>query len=121
MLKRKKEADGNILKITSTERYRTVEELFEKSQANSAYYTLLALSAMIIAAGLLLNNVPVVIGGMLVAPVLTPLLLISLAVALGELAVVRRVGHLMAKSFAIVLIMAFFLALFFGHTQAQRH
>lgn len=108
--------DGKaLLEITKYEQYRTIEDLFARSQANTAYYMLLALSAIIIAAGLLLNNVPIVIGGMLVAPVLTPLLLFGLAFSIGEFAVIRRVGRLMALSFSIILVLSFFLTTILGH------
>jgi len=107
--------EKKLLKITKYEQYRTIEDLFDRSQANTAYYMLLALSAVIIGAGLLLNNVPIVIGGMLVAPVLTPLLLFGLAFSIGEFSVIKRVGRLMAVSFSIILVISFFLALVLGH------
>ena len=113
----KKIENKDSLKITKYEQYRTVEELFERSKPNTAYYLLLSLSAIIISAGLLLNNVPIVIGGMLVAPVLTPLLLFGLAFAIGEFPVIKRVGKLMFQSFAIILIFSFFLTLILGHSR----
>jgi len=106
-----------LLKITKYEQYRTVEDLFKRSQANTAYYMLLALSSIIITAGLMLNNVPIVIGGMLVAPVLTPLLLFGLAFAIAEFPVIKRVGKLMAFSFAIILVISFFFAIILGHNR----
>jgi len=39
---------GDILKVTKADQYRTVNELFEHSHADSSYYTLLILSSFII-------------------------------------------------------------------------
>ncbi|MFC1598313.1 hypothetical protein ACFL2M_02150, partial [Patescibacteria group bacterium] len=79
---RKKKA--KILQVTKADQYKSVEELFERSHKNSVYYTLLVLSALVIGSGLLLNNAAIVIGGMLIAPVLSPILIIALGFAVGD-------------------------------------
>lgn len=104
----------NILEVTKHDQYKTIDELFKRSESGSVYYTLLVLSAVIIAAGLLLNNAAIVIGGMLVTPVLTPMLLISLGLVVGEIDAVKNVGLLMTKSFAIILVISFASAIAFG-------
>jgi len=104
----------NILRVTKSDQYRTVNELFEHSQAGSSYYTLLLLSSFIIAAGLLLNNSPVVIGGMLVTPLLTPILVVALGLAVGEISAIKRVSSLIIKSLLIIVASAFLMALIFG-------
>ncbi|MDE2001269.1 MAG: DUF389 domain-containing protein [Patescibacteria group bacterium] len=104
----------NVLSVTRTEQYKTVDELFKRSRSTTAYYLLLILSAVIIACGLLLDNAPIVIGGMLVTPVLTPMLMIALGLLVGELTVVKNVTWLMVKSFAIVVAISFVAAVIFG-------
>lgn len=104
----------SILNVTKADQYKTIEELFERSHKNSVYYTLLILSAFIIASGLLLNNDAIVLGGMLVTPVLTPVLVISLGFAVGELEAVTSVLVLMLQSFLALIIGSFVLALIFG-------
>ena len=106
-------SDGDILAIKGSDRYKTVDELVKKSQPNSVYYTLLLLSALIITAGILVNNAAIVIGGMLVAPVLTPVLLISLGITSGELMSIKNALYLVAKSSGIIILSGVVLAFLF--------
>jgi len=110
--KKEKKPEG-ILEVKKTEQYRTVEELFEKSKPSSLYYTLLVLSAVVVASGLILNNAAIVIGGMLIAPVLTPLLLIALAIVVGEVESVKHSSVLIAKSVGILIGVSVLMGIFF--------
>lgn len=107
--------DKNLLEISESEQYRTIDELLERSKPNATYYTLLVLSSLIIAVGLLLNSASVVIGGMLVTPVLIPVLAMALGISTGEIDFLRKeILALLGKSFVIILIGSFFIALIFG-------
>ncbi len=108
------EKKGNILKVTKKEQYKTVSELMERSQSNSVYYTLLILSIFIVGTGLLLGNAPIVIGGMLVTPVLTPILVIALGITVGELRAVKDPIILITKSVFITIAASALLAFIFG-------
>lgn len=107
----------NILEVKRSDQFRTVEELFAHSQANSSYYTLLIISVFVVASGLLINNSAIVIGGMLVTPVLTPILVIALGVAVGQPAVIKSATELLAKSFLIIVAVSAVLAFLFGKPQ----
>ena len=109
-----KEKKGNILEVTTAEQFKTVGELFEHSRPNSVYYTLLILSIFIVVTGLLLGNAPIVIGGMLVTPVLTPILVIALGITVGELKAVKTPVILILKSIFITIIISALLTLAFG-------
>lgn len=104
---------NNILNISRSEQYRTVEELFQKSSPNSMFYTFLILSVFIIAPGLLLNNGFIVVGGMIIAPVLTPVLVIALALAVGELKAMRSAAMLLVKSCLLILLISMIVSLVF--------
>lgn len=110
---------GDILKLTAADRYKTVDELFERSQPNSVYYTLLILSVFIVSCGLLLGNAPIVIGGMLVTPVLTPILLIALGITVGELRPMLGPGLLILKSVALTIVISAGMAFAFGVTELE--
>lgn len=107
-------ANENILEIKKSEQYRTVDELFKRSQSNSIYYTLLAISSLIVASGLLLGNAFIVIGGMLLTPVLSPVLLVALGLAIGDPASIRRVAMLVAKSIVVIVLSSLILTFLFG-------
>lgn len=108
----KKEDD--ILTVTRGDQYRTVNELFKRSEPNAIYRSLLIISTFIVSAGLLLNNGAIVIGGMLVTPVLSPILAVALSLAVGNFKVMKRPLKLAATSFLTVLGISFALALVLG-------
>ena len=110
---------GNILNVSKADQYKTVSELFEKSQSNSVYYTLLILSIFIVATGLLLGNSPIVIGGMLVTPVLTPILVIGLSIAVGELGFIKKPGILILKSIFLTIGISAVLTVLFGADEIE--
>jgi len=109
--------DGKILEIKRSDQYRTVDELVTKSQPTSVYFTFLVLSSFIVASGLLLDNVAVVIGGMLVTPVLTPVLMVALGISIGEFRTIKRVAILMLESFLIIILGSLFLGFLFQSPQ----
>jgi len=104
----------DILELTKKDQYRTVDELFTRSQAGSIYKVLLVLSTIIVAAGLLLGNSPIVIGGMVITPVLSPILAVALSVAVGKFSASKKPIILAVKSFITVIVISFFLAIFLG-------
>jgi len=108
-----------ILQTTKNDRSKTVNELFEKSQPSSSYYTFLILAVLIIACGLLLDNAFIVIGGMLVAPVLTPIFVVALSLAVGETKAVGSASWLLLKSFLIVVTSSLFLAFLFDSSSHE--
>jgi uncharacterized hydrophobic protein (TIGR00271 family) len=107
----------NDLAVTSATQYRTAQELIERSGAGATYYLLLTISSVIVASGLLIGNATIVIGGMLVAPVLTPLLAISLGFSIGDMTLIKRTSILLLKSFAIVFIASLVMAVVLGADQ----
>jgi uncharacterized hydrophobic protein (TIGR00271 family) len=100
--------------ITKSDQYRAVNDLIIESNPGSNYYTLLILSSVIIAAGLLLANSAVLIGGMLVTPLLTPILLISLGMTLGRGFLVKKTSMVILRSIFIVFVVSFLFGLIFA-------
>lgn len=80
------------------------EKLFfegdERTRKLSAYWTLLLLSAVIASAGVVSDSTATVIGAMIVAPLMTPILGVVLAVTIGD-------GRNLAVSAALVVTGAF--------------
>lgn len=107
----------SLLKVTKAEQYRTVTELFEKSQPDTVFYTLLTLAVFIIASGLLINNSFIIIGGMLVAPVLTPVMLAALGLAVGQTKPVKDAVLLITKSSLLIVAGGFIMSFIFGANQ----
>ncbi len=100
--------------IKNKDKYTAITELIKDSQANANYFSLLILSAIIIAAGVLLANSAILIGGMLITPVLTPILLLALAIVTSNTEAVRRSGLLILKSITIIFLISMIASLLFG-------
>lgn len=100
--------------ISKREAYKAIDELVEDSKPDALYMVLLVLSSSIIAGGLLLNNVAVLIGGMLVTPLLTPVLLVALSLSSMKMYIVKRTTLTLLKSFAFVFGTTFVISAIIG-------
>ncbi len=76
--------DSSLLDSSRGERHKAIERLISQGTFHSGYYLLLMLATLIVTPGILINNVSVIIGGMILAPLLIPLLSISLSLVSGN-------------------------------------
>lgn len=82
----------------------------EKSSITRDYLLLVVFSAIITSLGLILNNVAVIVGGMVIAPVLGPILAITIGIVLGKTRLIWK--GISAEIIAVVLAMG--VGLVFG-------
>lgn len=75
---------------TTTAREALYEEVEKNVRLDPNFLVLVILSTVVAAIGLIENSVAVVIGAMVIAPLLSPNLALSLGTALGDLALVRK-------------------------------
>ena len=75
--------------LSTDEQLSVREDLIDDAQPGPDYFILIVLSSIIASLGLLLNSPAVVIGAMLVAPLMSPILGFSLGIVLGEGRLVR--------------------------------
>jgi uncharacterized hydrophobic protein (TIGR00271 family) len=75
--------------LEAEERSQVYLESREGSRADADFYVMIALSAIIASLGLLLDSAAVIIGGMLVAPLMSPIIGIALSIALGNVRLLR--------------------------------
>jgi uncharacterized hydrophobic protein (TIGR00271 family) len=111
-MENKNEGDS-LWRVNRSQQYYAINELIEESRANGTYYTLLVLSSVIIAAGVLLANSSILIGGMLVTPVLTPVLLVALSITAGRSRLLKRTAILILKSIGVIFLVSFLAGLAF--------
>lgn len=109
-----KEKESFWFEITKQDRYVAVNDLMAESKDTATYFILLILSSVIIASGILLANSAILIGGMLITPLLTPILLIGLGFTLGNATLLKRSSVKILQSIGIVFVVAVFAALIFG-------
>lgn len=95
--------DTSILAVSREEQLETIEKLIATTQWRKGYYLLLTLSVLIVTAGLIAENTPVVIGGMILAPLLSPLLLLSLSFVTGSVNGILHSFKVLALSIGLTL------------------
>jgi len=100
----------SVFWTTFFEQKKTVEDLTEESSTSTDFYVLLAGSTIITSLGLLMDNSIIVIGGMLVAPLLFPILALGMGITTSSRPAIKRSLAIIGKSIFLVTIIAFFVA-----------
>jgi uncharacterized hydrophobic protein (TIGR00271 family) len=72
------------INVSNERAFAVYEEIARGSRPESRFYTMVAASTAIAALGLIMNSTAVVIGAMLVAPLMTPIFGIALALVRGD-------------------------------------
>jgi len=80
---------------------RTTEKLVEDSRADADFFVFLSAAIVITTLGLLINNPIVIVGAMLVAPILFPILALGMGVVTSSWGAIRRAGTTILKSVAV--------------------
>jgi uncharacterized hydrophobic protein (TIGR00271 family) len=102
------------LKITR-ERFDVVyNDISEGSEPALRFYLLVAISTLIASFGLISNSTAVVIGAMLVAPLMTPIFGISLALVRGDTGLLGRAARAEVVGVVAAVFMGFLLGLVIG-------
>lgn len=79
------------------------------ASASLDYTVLILISAILASFGLLINSGAVIIGAMLVAPLMSPLIGFSVGMATGRIPLVRRASLSVVQGFVLALAIAFFV------------
>jgi uncharacterized hydrophobic protein (TIGR00271 family) len=82
------------------------EAMSDSARPGVNFFVLIVLSSIIATLGLLLNSAAVVIGAMLVAPLMSPILGFSLGMVLGDVRLIRLSIEAMFKGVALALVIA---------------
>jgi uncharacterized hydrophobic protein (TIGR00271 family) len=82
------------------------QELRDASSPDRGYFVMIALSAFIAAFGLFLDSVAVIIGAMLIAPLMSPVLATGLSVARGDPKLLRFAIEAVAKGAVVAVVCA---------------
>ena len=98
--------------ITTDDRKETMTRLIEESRADNTFYIMLFLSTLITVSGLLMDNLVVVLGGMLVAPLLTPILSLGMSMATTNAVSFRRSSEIILKSTVLILFVSIITTVF---------
>ncbi len=94
-----------------------VRKLMENSTPDFDYFYLIGLSTLMASLGLLLDSSAIVIGSMLIAPLMYPILSVALGLVMmgHNITVLNRAVHTLVKSLGVGLVLATFAAWLFGN------
>jgi uncharacterized hydrophobic protein (TIGR00341 family) len=107
------EKKKNKERISSEELYQDIGQTIKVSWV---FILLLVLSSVVAAIGIERNNVAIIIGAMVIAPLLGPNVALSLSTTLGDMDLARRAFKASIIGIGVVLAVAVLLGLFLGLT-----
>lgn len=111
-LPRPKKEEGKQEESITAAREAIYEKVEQNARLDLNYLVLVMLSTVVAAIGLLENNVAVIIGAMVIAPLLGPNLALSLGTALGDISLVRKSALTLLSGIALALLLSIGLGLF---------
>ena len=82
--------DHLFVDVTLKDKNRAVEEIIESSSPRKSFFVMIAVSAVLATMGIIDDNAAVIIGGMLVAPMLSPILAIALGIEMADIKLIKR-------------------------------
>lgn len=88
--KQEKEEEKN--KIQRASRHELYDNVTGSGETNLTYLLFVIFSAIVVTVGLVRNSVAIIIGGMVIAPLLGPVIAISFAAVLGDFKLIRKSG-----------------------------
>jgi uncharacterized hydrophobic protein (TIGR00271 family) len=97
------------LSVSEQRKQVVLTDIVEGSSPKPLYYILEGLSAVIASFGLLVNSSTLIIGAMLVSPLMVPILGTALALARGDLRLLRAALTAEFGAIALVVLLAYFL------------
>jgi uncharacterized hydrophobic protein (TIGR00271 family) len=101
-----------LISLTSEQRKEALDSLLDVTLLTPDYVLTLVLSVMIVVIGLLINSASVIIGGMVVAPLLSPILAMAMGIILQDFKMMKRAVKTLSISIVIVMVLAILLTLF---------
>jgi uncharacterized hydrophobic protein (TIGR00271 family) len=101
------------------EQRKTIETLLEESRADGDYYLLLAISVFITSLGLIYDNIIVVVGAMLIAPILFPVLALGMGVVTAGRESIKRSLRILAISIFGGAALSFLTAFLFNYSESS--
>jgi uncharacterized hydrophobic protein (TIGR00271 family) len=96
----------HVPQLSRDGRVSLVERVQSSSQWNFDFTALMCLSTLIAALGLLLNSASVVIGAMLIAPLMTPIVASGLAVVQGNALLMKQAVRSLLRGFVLAYLIA---------------
>jgi len=106
------EEETEIISSTETTREELYNSIGKNARLNQTYLLLIFLSTVVVAIGLLKDNVAVVIGAMVIAPLLGPNLAMALGTALGDTDLMWKAFKTGLAGMSLALVLSILIGIF---------
>ena len=107
--KEQKPSDQEVKETITTTREELYNNIVKNAHLDSTYLLLVFLSTAVVAIGLLEDNVAVVIGAMVIAPLLGPNIALALGAALGDMALMWKATKTTIAGITLALMLSMIL------------
>ena len=97
--------------LTVGERKDVGRRIRQSAMAGVDFYVLIILASMIAILGLIQNSGAVIIGAMLVAPLMSPILAMAFSIVIGDVQILARAGESTLKGVLMAIVVAVVMAL----------
>lgn len=104
----------NVFQISKEEKDQVVKKLIQKSYPGTSFYIMIGLASFIAALGLIINNIAIIIGSMLVAPLLYPIVFLGMSVVLYDFQIIKRTLLIIGKIMVLGILVGFLSTILFG-------
>lgn len=103
---------SSLFSVPEQHKREAISALIEDSSPDAEFFVLLALAAFIVVPGLLLDSTAIIIGGMVVAPILSPILGLAMGITQASFPLIMRSVRTIALASIIAIGAALLIALF---------
>ena len=100
--------------LSDADKSKAVEKLITDSTPDFDFFLLMTLSMLMATFGLIIDSAAVVIGSMLIAPLLSPILSFSLGIVMSDSRLISRSFYTIIKSFIVGVVAAALVTLLFS-------
>ncbi len=100
--------------LTEKDKTRAIDSLISESTPRQEFFLMILLSILMATFGVLIDNSAVIIGSMLIAPMLYPILSISLGIVMSNGRLISRSFYTLLKSSTVSIVGAILVTLLFG-------
>jgi uncharacterized hydrophobic protein (TIGR00341 family) len=105
-------SDAEAKETVTTTREELYNNIAKNARLDSTYLLLVFLSTVVVAIGLLEDNVAVVIGAMVIAPLLGPNMALALGAALGDISLMWKAIKTTLAGLALALLLSILIGIF---------
>lgn len=100
--------------LSEEEKNQAIENIVARATPRQDFFLMMALALSMAAFGVLLNNIVILIGSMLIAPMLYPLLSFALGIVVADQKLIGRSVYTLLKSVGLALFAGFVIGFFFA-------